>query len=284
MYPYEIFLGLDLYTILLLLACISSFIFLRIVSNRIGMKDKVYNISIACGVVAIITGYGLSVVAQAFYNYLSNGVFKISQSTGATFYGGLLGGAAIFIGLYFILGKIFCKEGEHKKQFLLLTDAAAASIAIAHSIGRIGCFFAGCCYGIETDSWLGVKFPDLPNKVYPTQLFESAFLLALFIFLTIRLLKKKTYNMAAYMVFYGIWRFLIEYLRGDSRGASPIPFLTPSQFTAVIVIAGGILVFFVTRYFTKKREAEAAGTCDDKTCDEETCDTEEKDPEEADDR
>ena len=51
--------------------------------------------------------------------------------------------------------------------------------------------------------------------------------------------------MAIYMAGYGVWRFFIEYLRGDDRGASIVKFLSPSQLTAILLIIGGGVLFYI---------------------------------------
>ena len=57
--------------------------------------------------------------------------------------------------------------------------------------------------------------------------------------------------MNIYLILYGIFRFLIEFVRGDDRG-SFIPGLTPSQFWAIIMIVMGILFMFVMPIIIKK--------------------------------
>ena len=90
---------------------------------------------------------------------------------------------------------------------------APACITLAHGLGRVGCFLAGCCYGKETTSILGVTFPKGstayflygPNhNVLPTQLFEAIFLFILFIILFF--MKKNQF--ITYLFSYGIFRFL----------------------------------------------------------------------------
>jgi phosphatidylglycerol:prolipoprotein diacylglycerol transferase len=63
--------------------------------------------------------------------------------------------------------------------------------------------------------------------------------------------------MTVYLIGYGIWRFLIEFVRGDieERGKF-IPGLTPSQFWAILMVIGGIAFFFIYRYFDKKIESK----------------------------
>ena len=60
--------------------------------------------------------------------------------------------------------------------------------------------------------------------------------------------------MPLYMSVYGVWRFLIEYLRGDDRGATVVPFLTPSQLIAVVLIVGAAVVYYFERRSLRARE------------------------------
>jgi prolipoprotein diacylglyceryltransferase len=71
-----------------------------------------------------------------------------------------------------------------------------------------------------------------------------------------RFISRRPYNMPIYMVGYGIWRFLIEYLRGDERGAGLVSFLSPSQLTAVLLIIGGAVLFGIEYYLNKCRESK----------------------------
>jgi phosphatidylglycerol:prolipoprotein diacylglycerol transferase len=57
--------------------------------------------------------------------------------------------------------------------------------------------------------------------------------------------------MTVYLIGYGIWRFLIEFVRDDDRGQF-IPGLTPSQFWSILMVIGGVAFFFLYRYFDKK--------------------------------
>lgn len=163
---------------------------------------------------------------------------------GITFSGGLIGGVLAFI----ILILIFFRKEKYNLGFYC--DVAAPGIVLAHAWGRIGCFLGGCCYGAPTDSWLGVIFPPGSDaaqvygygvKVLPTMLFESAFLFILFVVLFFFV---KKHHMNYYLISYGVFRFLIEYLRGDDRGASFFNFLSPSQLISVLMIIVGVLLIF----------------------------------------
>lgn len=113
---------------------------------------------------------------------------------------------------------------------------------------------AGCCYGVETKAWFGIKFPGMINKVIPIQLFEAVFLFILFGVLFSMLYKKREkYTISTYLISYGIWRFFIEYLRGDDRG-SFIGNLSPSQFWSIIMVLAGIIYIIVL--LKKKKDIE----------------------------
>ena len=63
------------------------------------------------------------------------------------------------------------------------------------------------------------------------------------------------YNISVYLISYGIWRFVIEYFRGDYRG-SLIPGLSPSQFWSIVMVIGGVAIFFLYKYFDPKLTKE----------------------------
>jgi prolipoprotein diacylglyceryltransferase len=133
---------------------------------------------------------------------------------------------------------------------------------IAHAFGRIGCFFAGCCHGPETDAWYGIYMyaTSLGKKatVVPTQLYEAIFLFALCAVCFLLVWKKKfRHNLSVYLIAYGIFRFCLEFVRADDRGQF-LGSLTPSQFWSIVMIIAGIALIFLLRPAYKKRDAELA--------------------------
>ncbi len=254
MYPNELFLGMTLYDIFLLIGVIAAFV----LADRLGIK-RGFSVALQKTVIVgaffcVVLGYFFAVLFQAFYNFLDGGAFEITQGTGATFFGGLLGGAGVFLFVWFVVAPRFCKDKEEpKKRFADILDIAAVCVPIAHAFGRVGCFFAGCCHGAETDGWWGVAMNG--GKYVPVQLFESAFLfllggLLLWLFFK-RTGDKRLPLMPTYCLAYGVWRFFIEYARADERGATIVSFLSPSQLVAVLLIAVGI-VYFVLFYRARK--------------------------------
>ena len=246
MYPYDVIFGIDLYTIFLCLCIVGAIVVFRLYSDRLKMNWKVQNFTIISAFVAIITGYFSAVLFQAFYDIKDRGGFIIDRNTGATFYGGLIGGAAFFLAIYFGIGHFVFKDKKHIDSFFDVADIAAASIAVAHAFGRIGCLMAGCCHGRIADVWYAVNMPavSLESKVVPIQLYEAIFLFAMFGFFTYRIYSKKSCNLPLYMAIYGAWRFVIEYFRTDDRGSTLVDFFSPSQLIALIMIVGAVALFF----------------------------------------
>ena len=252
MYPKQILPGIDMYLIMLCCAAVSAIVVYRLVADRLKMGAKLQNFCLFNAVASIIVGYYSAVLFQALYNIPKYGEFRLDSSTGATFYGGLIGGAAFFLAVYFGVGRIyFGEDREYLTRFREITDIGGACVAIAHALGRIGCLFAGCCHGKETDAWYGIYMSAVGKKVVPIQLFEAMVLLLIFGVLLYRVLHGKTFGLPIYMATYGAWRFVIEYARDDYRGYTFIKFLTPSQLTAVAMILGAVVIFAVEWHFVK---------------------------------
>ncbi len=264
MYPKDIIPGLDLYTLLMVVGVFVCMWFIRLQGDWRKMRAKLQNLIIMNTVAAVVFGYGFAVLFQAFYNYMAKGVFEIVTNTGATFYGGLIGGTAVFIGIYFLAGHFLFPDGYHKGQFRAVSDLAAACITGAHGFGRLGCLMAGCCHGRMTDAWYGI-YMNIPGdgsaetfKVIPVQLYEALFLFALSALFLILFKRGKKYLLPSYMMAYAVWRFIAELLRGDYRGATVVDFFTPSQFISVLLLAGGLVLLGIELYVDERRKGVAA--------------------------
>lgn len=238
MYP-SLFGFIDTYSIAILIGVILCLWFLSIYLQRKKFPMKaIYSLQLNA-IVAILVGIITAILFQNLYDLIAKGS-EYHWTFAMTFYGGLIGGVISFLIGYF--GIIRRKYFPMVKDLLII---APACITIAHGFGRIGCFLAGCCYGKETDAWFGVLFPGMTQKVIPTNLFEAIFLILLALLLLFLALKRKgVFNFGIYMTTYGVWRFIIEFFRGDDRG-SFIGSLTPSQFWSVVLFIGGIAYFIV---------------------------------------
>ncbi len=155
---------------------------------------------------------------------------------GFVFYGGLIGG---------ILG-VFIYSKQFKISFKELLLILLPVVPLIHSIGRIGCLCAGCCYGMEYHGFGAITFHDsllAPNDVplFPMQIVEA--ICNFIIFIVLLLTYKKflgTYKtVGLYLVLYSIVRFTLEFFRGDLiRG---IYFsLSTSQWISIVLFIVGL--------------------------------------------
>jgi phosphatidylglycerol:prolipoprotein diacylglycerol transferase len=190
--------------------------------------DKIYDLSFFVLVSGIIGGRILYVILNLPY-YLEN-----PQEIIMLHHGGLVWFGAF--GFALIGGIIFLKKNS--LPIFKTLDFLAPYIALGHAIGRIGCFLNGCCYGSPA-RW-GIYFPIHQEKLIPTQLFESVFLVILFfILINFRKNNHKTgLTFSLYVASYSLWRFAIEFLRADS--AREFLGLTIFQVISIFLFLGSL--------------------------------------------
>ena len=203
------------------------------------------------GIASIMVGFVSAALFQAVYNYIEHPELGFRFGEGITFIGGLIGGVLCFLIVYVIFSK------KYEAKLSAVISILPCSILIAHAFGRIGCFFAGCCYGIETDSIFGITFPYLSHAVFPTQLYEAIFLLLIFGICSYLVMKKNYQdNMSLYLFTYGIFRFLIEFIRGDDRGEFLGGIVSPSQFWSLAMIIVAVLLYIISRRKNKNEDGQ----------------------------
>lgn len=248
MYP-KIFNFIDSYTLCILVGAMIAFINVIIYLKKKNFNKRNVLDMLICGCFAIAFGLVFAILFQNFYDFIAHPQ-GYKWSFKMTFFGGLIGGVIAYLVTYYILNK---KWNQDIKAILVIAPSA---ITLAHAIGRLGCFLAGCCYGKETNSIWGIYFPNIGLKVFPTQLYEMGFLLilsAILLFLTYKFDFK--YTFVIYLISYSIFRFLIEFLRGDDRGFSLFG-LSPSQIISILLLILSIPLFFFLRNKVFKDEKE----------------------------
>lgn len=234
------------YTICLILGIIAAIVLaVLFIKKRGATKGELIDLGI-CACSAIVFGVVFAILFENIYEAIAlkdqyHWVWKM------TFYGGLFGGAGGFLLTYIILKR------NSKLTLNNVIIIAPASITLAHAIGRIGCFLAGCCYGKQTDSWIGIDFPEI-GKVIPTQLIEFIFLFVLFgVLLFLALKYNFKYTFIVYIPSYAIFRFILEFFRADERGVAGI--LSPSQIWCIVLLAITVpLYIFLKWIFAKQNE------------------------------
>ncbi len=240
-----------MYGLMIAIGILACFGFLFAYGKKKKIEERFIDFVFYNGIISVALGFCSAALFQAVYDYIENPErgFHLFES-GMTFIGGLIGGVVCFLVIYFILRK------RYEARLIDIISFVPCCILVAHGFGRVGCFFAGCCYGKPTDFFLGVQFPGMTQKVHPTQLYEAVFLFTLCAVLFFLVWKKNfKHNMSVYLVCYGIFRFCIEFLRGDDRG-SLVAGISPSQFWSIGMVALGVALYFVLEYMYKKRAAE----------------------------
>jgi phosphatidylglycerol:prolipoprotein diacylglycerol transferase len=180
----------------------------------------------------------LDVIAKRETYATTGGFWKaiLANFGGSVFYGGLLGGM-LTSGLYLI----------RKKDRADYADLGAVAVPLFHTFGRLGCFLTGCCYGVESD--IGFVYHHAisagANGVsrFPVQLVEMGLNIALFFLLHswLRKGKQKGRLMQWYLLIYPVYRFVLEFFRGDDyRGF--LFGLSTSQFISLLILLGNLII------------------------------------------
>jgi len=209
--------------------------------------ENTWNLGILVVLCGIIGAKVLLIVNDwSYYTAHPSEIFSLGTlQAGGVFSGGFL--AALIAAAWYIR--------RHHMPALATCDSFAPGLALGHSIGRIGCFAAGCCYGKPTSHFWGVTFTNqlanawvgtpLNVRLEPTKLFESAVELANF-FILAWLIKHKKFDgqvIGAYMFLYGFARYFLEFIRDDpGRGSVFGGTMSGTQLISIfLVLAGGAL-------------------------------------------
>ncbi len=233
------------YGFLIMIGATSGYFYLAWSANKdLGIdRYKIQNIL----VLAIILGF----VGGKLFFYLENPDYYFSSfskltknfRSGFVFYGSLLFASPAIV-WYF---------RKQNWPFWPMMDRLAIAACIVHGTGRLGCFFAGCCHGIETDVPWAVTFTDqasqapLHTPLHPTQLYSSTLIFSILILLLMFKRHKRFEGQLffIYIILYALGRSIIEIFRGDEeRGFIVDDILSHSQFISIVVIAIAIWAYF----------------------------------------
>jgi phosphatidylglycerol:prolipoprotein diacylglycerol transferase len=197
-------------------------------------------------IISALAGAKLLLFIVEFDTYKNPAELMTLMRSGGVFYGGLI--AAVVVALWYLR--------RYRMPMWTVTDVFAPGIALGHVIGRMGCLFAGCCFGRPTSVPWAVTFHNeyaaqnvgtpLNIPLHPTQLYEAAAELLILGFLLATERKGRPYpgrTFWLYMLFYGISRFIIEIYRGDPRGM--VGMFSTSQFVSIILVPLAIVMLIV---------------------------------------
>lgn len=208
--------------------------------------NKIVDLSFYILLSALIGSRLFYIMINANY-YLKNplDIFRVWEG-GLVFYGGLL----------LTVPTVLWYVKRNALSLWVTADLFAPSLAIGHAIGRIGCFYAGCCYGKPAEGlpW-AVTFTDPQTlalvgiPLHPTQLYESLGELTIF-FALIALRRHKSFNgqlFVIYVILYSVLRFIVEFFRGDVARGFITQQLSFSQGVSVLIFLTAVAGFIVLR-------------------------------------
>ncbi len=214
-------------------------------------EGRLLDFSVWLIIVGLLGAKVLMIVSEWSY-YRQNPGEILSWNTleaGGVFYGGFV--AATFFALWYV--KVY------HLPLPKLFDVYAPAIALGQSVGRLGCFAAGCDYGKPTQSFLHVVFTNptahdvtgvpLGVPLHPAQVYESLATLTIFGILLWRYRRKRRDGQVflLYLALYAVARFFLEFLRGDEdRGFVFNHLLSTSQFIALLaLISAAVMVLWM---------------------------------------
>lgn len=241
------------YGLMIVIGAYFAYLFLSTAANKqFGIdKDKIGNLIFIIAAAAFIGGKLLFYLEDpAFYFGTPSNMVKN------------IGGGFVFFGsLLFAVPSTIWYFRKQKWPVIPMLDLLAITSLIVHAFGRIGCFLAGCCHGVPTDSVFGVVFTDvrcqaepLNTPLHPTQLYAVFMLGSILLFLS-WFRKRKTFHgqvFLLYIMLYSIGRSIIEVFRGDeARGYIIDGILTHSQFISAIVFTLALLTYFIWKKQSK---------------------------------
>ncbi len=249
MYP-EIFhiSFLHTYGLLVAIAFLTALWMAGRLAREAGLKaDDVTNLGVYCALAAIAGAKVMMFVIDIPY-YVDHPGEIFSMATlqaGGVFYGGLI--AALAAAWWYMR--------RTKLPPLATADVFAPAIALGHGIGRLGCFSAGCCWGVECHLPWAVKFTNpvanqlvgvpLNISLHPTQLYESFSEFAIFGILYWRIHKPHARGaiISLYLMLYSAVRFVVEFFRYHEQGNLWGTPLDTSQWISILLFAVGTAYF-----------------------------------------
>lgn len=250
MYPKLISIGsfyIPTYGVLVALAFLAGLSVTIRLARKAGFSpDKITNLAVYCAIAGIVG-------AKLFMFLFDFGYYV--QNPGQIFTLETLQAAGVFHG-GFILALLFALVYLRRQHMPALPtmDVFAPGIALGQSIGRLGCFAAGCCWGKACYLPWGVRFRSdfaapvpLNQPLHPVQLYESAADLFIFWLLYRRFNREHSAGqiIGLYLVLYSIARFIIEFFREHEQ--SLVGPFSLTQWIACGLAVLGVLLLLRTR-------------------------------------
>ena len=217
----------------------SIFIIMSLAINCIvifilGKKQENDKNTILCSLVYEIIGI---IIGAKILNLIQVEENTSFYYAGFSAYGGVIGGIFSLI----IFSKLY------KISILKLLNIYIPVLPLLYSISKLGCFFSGCCYGIEYTGFGNILYKSatqapLDVRLFPIQIVESIMNFLIFIYLVYNYKEniKNTKIIQKVFILCGICKFSLEFLRDSWSGA-----LSSTQFISIIFIVIGFVLMII---------------------------------------
>ncbi|MCL2676207.1 MAG: prolipoprotein diacylglyceryl transferase [Firmicutes bacterium] len=278
-YPLKQIWGIGWEPLLLAIGFIAAMTTFTFIARKQGLKEKTFSFYFYIGLISIVFGVAGGILFQLIFDIFKYtfDIFRLygipksegGKTLGYTFMGGLLTGTVVFLLLQKFFSRRFLSEEQSKVGFAASVRAFPAALFAALFFARVGCFLAACCYGIKmpdgTPFPLGVDFGKgvdpvtgarIPQWNFPANLCEAVFALIMF-FVCFMAQSEKTGKKLKFLdtgrdpiiiayISYGLFRFVLEYLRGDPERGNFLfqSLFTPSQCLCIAMLIAGVLMLY----------------------------------------
>lgn len=189
------------------------------------------------------------------------GEFLQIWNGGLSFHGAIVGA----------LGTIAYFAWRRRVSFGTLCDLIAPGVFLGYAVGRLGCFFNGCCYGFPTDIAWAVRFhvegSNDPNAFtvpsHPAQLYSTALSLVFFALIwqmrrVPRFTRFPGQLTLLFLALYAVERFVVEIFRKGATAPLAFDWITRAQLASVIGLAVIAVIYAVlARRATQQRVASS---------------------------
>jgi len=242
-------IGIYSYGFLIACGAIAGYLYIRYQAKKqFNTPSETIQTLVIIIIISAVVGGKLFIFFENPERYFNDplAIFR-NFSNGFVFYGSLIFAVPAMI-IFFRMNKL---------PILAMLDIIAVTACIVHGFGRLGCFMAGCCYGLPHQGWPSVTFTDprsaaepLLTPLHPTQLYDafSIFtIMAILIFLS----RRKQFQgqlFLIYIMLYAVGRSIIEIFRGDTeRGFLIDNVLSVSQFISSILFLAALYFYLRLR-------------------------------------
>ena len=237
--PYVFFAGVGAFVAFFVFNCILQF---EKADFKAGNKAVVWSIPFL-----LIGAKLFGIIANIAESIKDNLLISLDTFiySGIVFYGGLI---------FFALSFFFVTRKYDTAEKIKIYDALACAIPVFHAFGRVGCFTAGCCYGIPTNSMVGIEYTTWVNGVVttetriPVQIIEAIANLLVFALLIVIVLRKKNKGriLIIYAGLYSTVRFLDEFFRFSTK-SKLFELFSAAQIISLIILIIVVIILLKER-------------------------------------